>query len=112
MTLKTGEEIGEEVHICIDQFFWFANGKGKCIIDGNEYNIVNGDVIIIPAGSGHNVINKDASEELKMYTIYAPPHHKDALINKTKDDAEKYEVEFDGKTTEKFNPTLIKFAGK
>ena len=73
MTLKTGEEIGEEVHIGIDQFFRFESGKGKCIIDGNEYNIADGDVIIVPAGSRHNVINTDDSEELKMYTIYAPP---------------------------------------
>ena len=100
MTLKTGEEIGEEVHIGIDQFFRFESGKGKCIIDGNEYNIADGDVIIVPAGSRHNVINTNDSEELKMYTIYAPPHHQDALINATKNDAEKYDVEFDGKTTE------------
>ena len=100
MTLKTGEEIGEEVHIGIDQFFRFESGKGKCIIDGNEYDIADGDVIIVPAGSRHNVINTDASEELKMYTIYAPPHHQDGLINVTKKDAEEHDVEFDGKTTE------------
>jgi mannose-6-phosphate isomerase-like protein (cupin superfamily) len=100
MTLKTGEEIGAEVHIGIDQFFRFESGKGKCIIDGNEYNIADGDVIIVPAGSRHNVINTDPSEELKMYTIYAPPHHQDGLINATKNDGEKFDVEFDGKTTE------------
>jgi mannose-6-phosphate isomerase-like protein (cupin superfamily) len=100
MTLKTGEEIGEEVHIGIDQFFRFENGKGKCIIDGNEYSVSDGDVIIVPAGSRHNVINTDASEELKMYTIYGPPHHQDGLINMTKKDAEENDVEFDGKTTE------------
>jgi mannose-6-phosphate isomerase-like protein (cupin superfamily) len=100
MTLKTGEEIGEEVHVGIDQFFRFESGKGKCIIDGNEYNIADGDVIIVPAGSRHNVINTDTSKELKMYTIYAPPHHQDGLINITKKDAEENDVEFDGKTTE------------
>jgi len=100
MTLKTGEEIGAEVHIGIDQFFRFESGKGKCIIDGIEYNIADGDVIIVPAGSRHNVINTDPSEELKMYTIYAPPHHQDGLINATKNDGEKFDVEFDGKTTE------------
>ena len=100
MTLKKGEEIGEEVHIGIDQFFRFESGKGKCIIDGNEYNIVDGDVIIVPAGSRHNVINTDAHEPLRMYTIYAPPHHQDGLINATKSDAEKFDVEYDGKTTE------------
>jgi mannose-6-phosphate isomerase-like protein (cupin superfamily) len=100
MTLKTGEEIGEEVHIGIDQFFRFESGKGKCIIDGNEYSISDGDVIIVPAGSRHNVINNDSSEDLKMYTIYTPPHHQDGLINMTKKDAEENDVEFDGKTTE------------
>jgi mannose-6-phosphate isomerase-like protein (cupin superfamily) len=100
MTLKTGEEIGEEVHIGIDQFFRFESGKGKCIIDGNEFSVSDGDVIIVPAGSRHNVINTDTSKELKMYTIYAPPHHQDGLINITKKDAEENDVEFDGKTTE------------
>jgi mannose-6-phosphate isomerase-like protein (cupin superfamily) len=100
MTLKTGEEIGEEVHPETDQFFRFEGGKGKCIIDGNEYAVTDGDVIIVPAGAKHNVINTDASVELKMYTIYAPPHHKDGLINATKTDAEKHDVDFDGKTTE------------
>jgi mannose-6-phosphate isomerase-like protein (cupin superfamily) len=100
MTLKKGEEIGEEVHPDNDQFFRFEGGTGKCIIDGNEYNVADGDAIIIPAGSRHNVINTDVQEPLKMYTIYAPPHHQDGLINATKNDAEQHDVDFDGKTTE------------
>jgi len=100
MTLKTGEEIGEEVHISTDQFFRFESGMGRCIIDGNEYTVEDGDVIIVPAGSRHNVINTGTGEELKMYTIYAPPHHQDGLINTTKKDAGQNDVDFDGKTTE------------
>jgi len=100
MSLKPGEEIGEETHNNIDQFFRFEGGRGKCIIDGNKYDVENGDVIVVPAGSKHNVINTDAVKGLKMYTIYAPPNHKDALINATKKDAEKNDIEFDGKTTE------------
>ena len=100
MSLKPGEEIGLETHPSTDQFFRFEGGKGKCIIDGNEYKIENGDAIVIPAGSKHNVINTDSVEEFKMYTIYAPPQHKDGLINATKKDAEKKDVKFDGKTTE------------
>ena len=100
MSLKPGEDIGEETHPNIDQFFRFEGGKGKCIINGNEYKVENGDVIVIPAGSKHNVINTDAVKELKMYTIYGPPNHKDGLINATKKDAEKNDIEFDGKTTE------------
>jgi mannose-6-phosphate isomerase-like protein (cupin superfamily) len=100
MSLKPGEEIGAEIHKTIDQFFRFEGGKGKCIIDGNEYVVENGDAIVVPAGSKHNVINTSTAEELKMYTIYAPPNHKDGIINPTKKDAEINDVEFDGKTTE------------
>lgn len=100
MSLKPGEEIGEETHINSDQFFRFESGKGKCIIDGNEYYVENGDVIIVPEGSKHNVINTDTTKELKMYTIYAEPQHKDGLINATKKDAENNDVKFDGITTE------------
>jgi len=100
MSLKPGEEIGAEIHINSDQFFRFESGKGKCIIDGNEYHIKNDDVIVVPAGAMHNVINTDAKEALKMYTIYAVPQHIDGLINITKEDAEKNDVKFDGKTTE------------
>jgi len=100
MSLKPGEEIGAEIHINSDQFFRFESGNGKCIINGNEYNVGNGDVIVVPAGSKHNVINTDAKKDLKMYTIYAVPQHKDGLINATKKDAENNDVKFDGKTTE------------
>jgi mannose-6-phosphate isomerase-like protein (cupin superfamily) len=100
MSLKPGEEIGLETHLTIDQFFRFESGQGKCIIDRNEYKVENGDVIIVPAGSKHNVINTDSKKELKMYTIYTPPNHKDGLTNATKDDAENHDVKFDGKTTE------------
>jgi mannose-6-phosphate isomerase-like protein (cupin superfamily) len=77
MNLKPGEDIGEETHPNIDQFFRFEAGNGKCIINGNEYMVENGDVIVMPASSKHNVINTDAVKELKMYTIYGPPNHKD-----------------------------------
>ena len=60
----------------------------------------DGDVIIIPAGAKHNIINTDSTTELKMYTIYSPPHHKDGIVRATKEDAQKNEAEFDGKTTE------------
>jgi len=100
MSLKPGEEIGLETHPSTDQFFRFEGGKGKWIIDGKEYKVENGDAIVIPAGSKHNVINTDSVKELKMYTIYSPPQHKDGLINATKKDAETGDVKFDGKTTE------------
>lgn len=100
MSLKAGEEIGKETHHENDQFFRFESGTGKCIIDGNEYDVTDGDVVIIPAGAKHNIINTSDTAELKMYTIYAPPHHKDGIVRKTKEDAEKNGAEFDGVTTE------------
>ena len=100
MTLRPGEEIGEEVHGENDQFFRIEVGHGKCIIDDNEYEIKDGDAIVIPTGSKHNIINVDTHTELKMYTLYAPPHHKDGILRPTKKEAEENEAEFDGKTTE------------
>jgi mannose-6-phosphate isomerase-like protein (cupin superfamily) len=100
MSLKAGEEIGSEVHQDNDQFFRFEGGSGKCVIDGNEYNVKDGDVIVVPAGAKHNIMNVDSTTQLKMYTIYAPPHHKDGIVRTTKKDAESNEAEFDGKATE------------
>ncbi|MGZ5254460.1 MAG: cupin domain-containing protein [Flavitalea sp.] len=100
MNLKAGEEIGEETHKSTDQFFRFEGGSGKCIIDGTEYLVKNGDAIVVPAGAKHNIINIDSQSELKMYTIYAPPNHKNGTIRSTKEEAEKYKEEFDGKTSE------------
>ena len=100
MTLRVGEEIGVEIHQDNDQFFRFESGMGKCIIDGNEYDVTDGDVIIVPAGAKHNIINVGTKTELRMYTIYAPPHHKDGIVRHTKVEAEENEEEFDGKTTE------------
>lgn len=100
MNLKPGEDIGTEVHTDTDQFFRFESGTGKCIIDGTEYEVKNGDVVIVPAGAQHNIINIDAENELRMYTIYAPPHHKDGIVRMTKEDAVNNATPFDGKTTE------------
>jgi len=100
MSLKPGEEIGTEIHVNSDQFFRFESGKGKCIINENEYIVESGDVIVVPVGSKHNVINTDATKELKMYTIYAFPQHKDGIIRATKKEAQDNGAKFDGKTTE------------
>jgi mannose-6-phosphate isomerase-like protein (cupin superfamily) len=99
MTLRPGEEIGEEIHNENDQFFRIEGGHGKCIIDGHEYDISDGDAIVIPTGSKHNIVNIDKTD-LRMYTLYAPPHHKDGILRPTKREAEENEAEFDGKTTE------------
>ncbi len=87
MSLRPGEEIGMEVHENVDQFFRFEKGSGKIIIGGEETNITDGDVAIVPAGTEHNVINTSTSENLKLYTIYSPAHHPDGTIRPTKADA-------------------------
>jgi mannose-6-phosphate isomerase-like protein (cupin superfamily) len=98
MSLKPGEEIGAEVHKTHDQFFRFEQGEGKVVIDGNEYRVKDGSGVIVPAGANHNVINTSASKELRLYTIYSPPEHRDKVLHKTKADA--LEEHFDGKTSE------------
>lgn len=100
MSLKIGEEIGLETHLDNDQFFRFEQGTGKVTIDGNDYAVKNGDVIIVPAGAAHNVINTSATIELKMYTLYSPPHHQDKVVHQTKAQAQSDSEEFDGKTSE------------
>ncbi len=100
MSLRPGEEIGLEVHPDNDQFLRFEKGTGKVIIDGNEYSVADGSAVIVPSGAEHNVINISETEELKLYTIYSPAHHKDGTVHGTKEDAMASEEEFDGKTTE------------
>lgn len=100
MSLKPGEEIGNETHLKSDQFFRFESGTGKCIVNAIEYNVKAGDVVLVPSGSKHNVINTSIKDDLKLYTIYALPNHKDGIIRATKEEAAKLEAKFDGKTTE------------
>jgi len=99
MTLRPGEEIGEEVHT-LDQFIRIEEGEGKAVLDGVEHKIEDGSAVVIPAGMRHNVIN-DSDEEMKLYTIYSPPEHKDGVVHPTKADALADEEDhFDGVTTE------------
>ena len=100
MSLLPKEEIGMETHEKNDQFFRFESGKGKCIIDGNEYEVKGGDAVSVPAGAKHNVINTSDKEDLKLYTIYSPPNHEDGIIRRTKNEAETIKEKFDGRTTE------------
>lgn len=100
MSLPVGGEIGEEIHNENDQFFRFEAGHGRVVIDDSLYEVSNDDVIIVPAGAKHNVINTSDNEELKLYTIYTPPHHKDGTVRATREEAESSEPHFDGVTTE------------
>lgn len=100
MKLKPGEEIGEEVHKTVDQFFRFEKGEGLVSVDSTRYRVVDGDAVIVPAGAKHNVTNTSRTADLKLYTIYSPPEHQDGTIRKTKADALAKPEEFDDKTTE------------
>lgn len=100
MSLRPKEEIGKEVHEDTDQFFRFEKGVGEVIIDGNSYQVSDGDSVVVPAGAEHNVKNLSDSEPLKLYTIYSPAHHRDKTIHKTKEDAESDDEHFDGITSE------------
>lgn len=100
MNLKPGEEIGEETHDDVDQFFRFEEGEGKVIIDGVEHRVKDGNGVIVPAGARHNVVNTSKLAELKLYTIYSPPEHQDGVVRHTKKEAMASEEHFDGKTTE------------
>ncbi|OGZ70262.1 MAG: cupin [Candidatus Staskawiczbacteria bacterium RIFCSPLOWO2_01_FULL_33_9] len=99
MSLKPGEEIGEEVHQ-LDQFIRCEAGVGKAILNGVEHEISDGFAVVVPAGASHNIINTSTDKPLKLYTLYSPPNHKDGVIQKTKEEAEANEEHFDGKTTE------------
>lgn len=100
MSLRPGGEIGLEVHEENDQFFRFESGQGRVFIDGTSYDVKDDDVVIVPAGSEHNVINMSDKEDLKLYTIYAPSHHKDGIVRATREEAMANEEDFDGVTTE------------
>ena len=100
MSLKPGEEIGEEVHDDVDQFFRFEEGKGLVIIDDVEHEVKDGVAVVVPSGAKHNVINTSKKNNLKLYTIYSPPEHQDKVVRHTKQEAMDNEEHYDGKPTE------------
>jgi mannose-6-phosphate isomerase-like protein (cupin superfamily) len=94
MSLLPNEEIGDEVHHNVDQFFRIEDGEAKFILNEKEVHIAKGgDAVIVPAGTYHNVINNSKTKKLKLYTVYSPPNHPDKTIHKTKAEAEKAELE-------------------
>jgi mannose-6-phosphate isomerase-like protein (cupin superfamily) len=101
MTLPPGCDIGEEVHPDRDQFFRIEEGSGAVDIDGVPNHVEDDFAVIVPAGARHNVRNT-GSTPLRLYTIYAPPEHKDGIVQATKEEAEArhHAEEWDGGTTE------------
>lgn len=86
MSLQPQEEIGFEIHPTTSQFIRAEKGIGKAIIDGKDYKLEDGDVVIIPPGSNHNIINISTQEPLQLYTIYTPPNHPPQTLQPTKAD--------------------------
>ena len=97
MCIQPGDEIGMEVHE-LDQFIRVEAGKGKAVLDGVEHQLDDGVAVVIPAGTQHNVVNTSKATALKLYSIYAPPEHKDGTVHQRKGD--EVEEHFDGITTE------------
>jgi len=98
MALEPGEAIGAEVHK-LDQFFRVEEGTGEAILDGVRTAIRAGFAIVVPAGANHNIVNTGKAS-LKLYTLYAPPNHRDGVVHHTREDAEADSEKFDGKTSE------------
>ena len=88
MCLQPGEEIGNEVHKTVDQFFRIEEGEATFVFEGKEkHTVKDGDAVIVPAGTYHNVLNASKTAKLKLYTIYSPPNHPDKTVHKTKAEA-------------------------
>jgi mannose-6-phosphate isomerase-like protein (cupin superfamily) len=98
MSLKPGEEIGMEVHD-VDQFFRVEEGAGEAVLDGVTRAVQDGFALVVPAGARHNIVNT-GSTALKLYTLYAPPHHRDGVVHSTREAAQADHEHFDGVTTE------------
>jgi mannose-6-phosphate isomerase-like protein (cupin superfamily) len=101
MCLKPMEDIGEETHDDVDQFFRFEDGEGVVVIDGVKNKVKDGSGVIVPSGAKHNVINTSKTKNLQLYTIYSPPEHQDRVVRKTKEEALAREEHYNGKPTEK-----------
>ncbi len=100
MSLRPVEEIGEEVHE-LDQFLRGERGEGRAGLDGGEHPIRDVFAVVVPKGTRHNVINDSQEAPMKLYTLYAPPDHKDGTVHRTKADALASDPPFDGIVTEK-----------
>ena len=93
MCLGPGEEIGDEVHPNVDQFFRIEEGEAKFVFNEKQERLTrDGDAVVVPAGTFHNVINTSKTAPLKLYTLYSPPNHPDGTVHKTKADAEAAEA--------------------
>jgi mannose-6-phosphate isomerase-like protein (cupin superfamily) len=92
MSIRPGEEIGEETHEGIDQILMFVEGEGEAVLAGESRRVRGGSVVVVPAGTRHNFITR-GDAPLKLYTVYTPPEHADGTVHHTKAEADEYERE-------------------
>ena len=93
MCLAPGEDIGDEVHPHVDQFFRIEQGEARFVLNEKQEHVArDGDAVVVPAGTYHNVINSSKTAPLKLYTIYSPPNHPPGTVHKTKAEAEAAEA--------------------
>ncbi len=93
MCLQPKEEIGNEIHSTVDQFFLIEEGQAKFVFNGKEEHVVGeGTAVVVPAGTYHNVINASQDKPLKLCTLYSPPNHPEGTVHKTKAEAEAAEL--------------------
>jgi mannose-6-phosphate isomerase-like protein (cupin superfamily) len=92
MSIKPGEEIGEETHDGVDQVLAFVEGEGEAVLAGESRQVRAGSVVVVPAGTRHNFITRGEAP-LKLYTVYTPPEHPDGTVHRTKEEADEYERE-------------------
>jgi mannose-6-phosphate isomerase-like protein (cupin superfamily) len=93
MCLGPGEDIGDEVHPNVDQFFRIEQGEARFVFnEGQDHAVRAGGVVVVPAGTYHNVINASKTSPLKLSTLYAPPNHPEGTVHQTKAEAEAAEL--------------------
>lgn len=100
MSIPPNEHIGLETHFDVDQFFRIESGQGIVTINNDQYPVKDGYAIVVPAGAKHDVANTSGSLDLKLYTIYSPPEHRDHTIRRTKADALTQPEQYDGVPSE------------
>ena len=97
MSIPVGGEVGLEIHSDTDQFLRVEYGQARVLMGSTKDSLTfmqpaeKDSAILIPLGTWHNIINT-GNTPLKLYSIYAPPHHPHDTIQKTHEDAEAAEA--------------------
>lgn len=98
MNINPKSDIGVETHDGLDQFIRIEAGEGQLTTEGSTYDIQDGSAIVIPSGVKHNIRNTSDTDQLKIYTIYTPPHHEKGTVHSTKQEAMDDDEHFTGQT--------------